>query len=172
MSTMGTRSMLWCLCLILSLYQTQARFEIIEGDGKYPTIVMNPAAKVPTAALTKPSGRNLQLAASIGSRNHASDVNIGSRNSSPRNLPTKGYLKKAKTPEDGQDDFIETLQSMVTGDIVNQHSKALKESKYRKLDTAAAEDNPFVWKFFIRPGDLEELLTSKTRLKNFSSYFK
>jgi len=158
--------MLWCLCLILSLYHTHARFEIIDGDGKYPTIVMNHAEKVPSSAVNKPSGRNLQLAASIGSRNLDTNINHESRNISPRNLASNGSLKKAKSSsKEGQDDFIQTLQSMVTGDIVNQHSKALKESKYRKLETA--EDNPFVWKFFIRPGDLEELLTNKSRLKHF-----
>ena len=54
------------------------RFEIINAEGKYPTIVMAPAAS--GSALTEEtdkssggsaaSGRNLQLASSIGSRHY------------------------------------------------------------------------------------------------------
>jgi len=169
--------MLWCLCLILNGYTTTyARFEIINAEGKYPTIVMAPAA--PGSALTEEtdkssggsaaSGRNLQLASSIGSR-HYDLTGANGRTGSTRNLADggRGSTKKQKTAQQKQeeDNFIKTLQSMVTGDIVRQHSKALKESKYRKLETT--EEDPFVWKFFIRPTDLESLLQDKSRLKNF-----
>jgi len=46
-------------------------------------------------------------------------------------------------------DFVATLQSMVENDIQTTRSH------YRRLD-----DDPYVWKFFIRPKDLEELLTT------------
>ena len=63
---------------------------------------MNHAEKVPSSAVNKPSGRNLQLAASIGSRN-LDNVNHESRNISPRNLASNGSLKKAKSPtKEGQ----------------------------------------------------------------------
>lgn len=173
MSTMETRSMLWFLFLTLSGYNTYGRFEIIDGPGKYPTIVMDQSARrlapadeaVQLSGGTAASPRHLELAARIGSRKYATS---GGRAGGPRNLAARGRGSSnlAKTSsEEEQDNFIKTLQSMVTGDIVQQHSKALKESKYRKLETT--EKDPFVWKFFIRPGDLESLLTDKSRLKNF-----
>ena len=64
---------------------------------------MNQAEKVSSSSVNKPSGRNLQLAASIGSRNLDTNVNHESRNISPRNLASNGSLKKAKSPsKEGQ----------------------------------------------------------------------
>merc|ERR1719193_2275493 len=123
--------MLWFLFLILNLELVLTRFEILERNGKYPTIISTKHGLA--------RSRNLQLE----------------------------DTREDKDDREKKEDFIKTLQTMVSADIVRQHSKALKNSKYRKLETR--EEDPFVWKFFIRPGDLEQLLNKKSRKKYFST---
>jgi len=79
------------------------------------------------------------------------------------NLATSTPVSVGLEPFSERTNFINTLQSMVYSDLDFRSGES--ESRQRRTDP---DTNPYLWKFFIKPKDLESFLNSSRDARDLS----